>query len=270
MPAALSHITMIGCGNMGQALALGYLSRHSDTSFMVVKPSPVNGPLSGYKQVTYMPVLDTPLETDMVVLGVKPQVMDTVLAEIAPYIAKDTLVISIAAGKTIEAIRGALNSEQPIARVMPNTPAMVGQGMHTAIADKHCSTDHKEYIAAFFEATGRLCWIEDETLMDAVTALAGSGPAYIFYFMDVLSQAGEDAGLPRDIAETLARQTMIGAGALADNHADTSAAQLRENVTSPGGTTAAALEILMNGEMQDVFTRALKAATARGKELSEE
>ena len=152
---------------------------------------------------------------------------------------------------------------------MPNTPAAIGEGVTVAVANSHVTEEQKRQADALLRATGEVRWIENEAKMDAVTALSGSGPAYVFLLIETLAKAGENQGLPAEMAMRLARQTVIGSAALAERDAAIPAATLRQNVTSPGGTTAAALKVLMDsGEMQALFDRALDAATRRSRELS--
>lgn len=207
-------------------------------------------------------------DSDLLILAVKPQIMDVVCESLKDRLPPGLPVLSIAAGKSAGYFRAQFSADTPIIRSMPNTPAAIGEGI-TALYATGSVTDKQRQIAAdLLGAVGQTLWLEDEGLMDAVTAVSGSGPAYVFYMIETMAQAGEAAGLSPEHALKLARQTVIGAAALAAADADTPAGTLRENVTSPGGTTAAALNVLMNGEFQEIMTKAVKAAAARGKELA--
>ncbi len=200
-------------------------------------------------------------------LAVKPQSMTEVLAEIAPLARSHTLIMSIAAGVRLDRVQAAFPPRQPIVRAMPNTPAQVGQGVTVAVANAHVSDAQRTPVDALLAAVGRTAWIEDEDLIDAVTAVSGSGPAYVFLLAECLAEAARQAGLPDDLAELLGRQTVVGAGALL-GESPLRPATLRENVTSPKGTTAAALAVLMAEDgLQPLLTRAVEAAKRRSIEL---
>ena len=202
-----------------------------------------------------------------VLIAVKPQVMAETLSELPPVTTADTVIVSVAAGIRIEALQAAFGGAQPVVRAMPNTPAQVGQGMTVAIANEQVTTPQRKQIDALLSAVGKVAWTDDESLMDAVTAVSGSGPAYVFLLTECLAEAGRQAGLSSQMAEQLARQTVIGAGALMADSA-LPASELRENVTSPKGTTAAALAVLMAQDgLQGVMTRAVEAARRRSVEL---
>ena len=206
-----------------------------------------------------------------IVVAVKPQVAAQVLPLLAPMIGPSTVVVSIMAGRTLQFIAGALkrasNKSCAVVRAMPNTPAAIGRGITVAVP-RHASDAQRALADRLLAATGSVEWIEDEALMDAVTAVSGSGPAYVFLLAEALSQAAVAAGLPPALAAKLARETVAGAGELL-RRAELDAAELRRNVTSPGGTTAAALDVLMAGDgLAALLTRAVAAATARSRELA--
>lgn len=265
------HIILMGCGKMGSALVRGWHAAGL-TEITVVDPHELDADL--------IPMVRHHLRdqdqlgrqngrVDVVVLAVKPQRVDDVCRHIKSLILPDTLVISIAAGRTTTGIGGFLYEAQPIIRAMPNTPAAIGRGITGVYANAHTAPAHRQLAQDLLRAVGKIVWIEDEGMMDAVTALSGSGPAYVFLLIEVMTSAGEKMGLPHDVAQTLARETVIGAAALADREHATPANTLRQNVTSPGGTTAAALEILNDtGTLQRLFDKALEAARSRSKELS--
>jgi pyrroline-5-carboxylate reductase len=188
--------------------------------------------------------------------------------QLAPYIGKTTLVLSIMAGRTLGFLRTALPAATAIVRAMPNTPASIGRGISVAVANGRVSARQRRQTSDLLAAIGKVEWIGDEALMDAVTALSGSGPAYIFLLAEAMTKAGIAAGLPAELAGRLARETVAGSGELL-HRSTLDAAALRQNVTSPGGTTAAALEVLMGPDGFDaLLTRAIAAATRRSRELA--
>jgi pyrroline-5-carboxylate reductase len=208
------------------------------------------------------------LTPEAVVFAVKPQVMDDVLPAYRRWAGPRTLFMSIAAGKTIGGIARHLGREAAIIRCMPNTPAAIGRAITVACPNPRVGAAQRALCEALLAAIGESAWVEDEALMDAVTAVSGSGPAYVFLLAECLAEAGRAAGLDDDLARRLARATVAGAGELL-RRSDLSPQELREKVTSPKGTTAAALEVLMGKDgMQDLLTRAVAAAAKRSKELS--
>ncbi len=211
--------------------------------------------------------LDGGRAPDLVLLAVKPQVMD----EAAAYGALaggGTVFLSIAAGKTTAYFQGLFGAEAAIVRAMPNTPAQVGRGITALFATARVDGAGKALCASLMGAVGEVVWLDDESLMDAVTAVSGSGPAYVFHLIECLAAAGREAGLDEDMAGRLARATVAGAAELARLSPEP-AARLREQVTSPGGTTAAALEVLMApGGLEALMVRAVQAAARRSRELA--
>lgn len=262
-------LALIGYGKMGSALLRGWVDQPFIKNVHVVDPHLDDA--VGHPKVTYYPVVsklgDKIINADIVILAVKPQVMDKACEQIKPLISGKALILSIAAGQTVTSFERRFGPDRAIIRAMPNTPAAIGKGITVMCANGLASAAQKKNAEKLLAASGAVEWISDENLMDAVTALSGSGPAYVFLLIEILARAGEKQGLPTDLAMKLARQTVIGSAALAESEAKTSAETLRQNVTSPGGTTAAALEILMNGELQALYDRALAAAAKRGKEL---
>jgi pyrroline-5-carboxylate reductase len=257
------HIALVGCGKMGGAMLRGWIARDMVSHVDVYDPAArkIPGP------VTFQ-TLANQLRGDIFVLAVKPQIMDEVCAAISLTLKPGTPVLSIAAGQPLAAFERRFGKNQPVIRSMPNTPAAIGKGITVAVANKNVTPAHKQLAAGLLDAVGLVEWVEDEALLDAVTAVSGSGPAYVFLLIETLAAAGVKAGLPQALATRLARQTVIGAAALAEADSEIDAATLRKNVTSPGGTTEAALKVLMeSGEMQDLFDRAIAAATERGREL---
>ena len=261
-----AHIILVGCGKMGGALLRGWQNAKIDASYTVIEPGPLP---PEFKNIAHLPAANAEIAgADMIVLAVKPQVLREVCVALKLHIGDKAPVLSIAAGQSLAALTGNFSAAQPVIRSMPNTPAAIGKGITVAVANVHVKPDQKILAETLLAAAGQVLWTDDESLLNAVTALSGSGPAYVFYLIETLAKAGEAAGLSPLMAMTLARQTVIGSAALAEHEPETTAAQLRKNVTSPGGTTEAALKILMNGEMEELFKKALLAAKKRGEELN--
>ncbi|MDJ0942711.1 MAG: pyrroline-5-carboxylate reductase [Kiloniellales bacterium] len=265
------RLLLVGCGKMGGALLCGWVERGLDPSVVtVVEPGAEarnDVAALGVEAVAGLDQVEAALQPAFVVLAVKPQMMDAILPDCRRFAAPGTAVLSIAAGTTLGAFEAALGDEAAVIRVMPNTPAAVGRGMSVLCANARVDDAQKVVAGALMAAVGEVAWIEDEALMDAVTGVSGSGPAYVFLMIESLAEAGVEAGLPRELATQLAQATVAGAGELARQSEET-AAQLRRNVTSPGGTTAAALEVLMaEGGLPELMKRAVAAAARRGREL---
>jgi pyrroline-5-carboxylate reductase len=263
----MTIITLLGCGKMGTALLRGWLASGMKAVFHVVEPYGLPQEFAGVSLVHHHKTAGEAPASDVYILAVKPQMMDEACRALkAP---KDSLILSIAAGQTIPAFEARFGTAQPIIRTMPNTPAAIGKGITVAVANAHVKAAQKDMATQLLHATGQVEWADNETLMDAVTAVSGSGPAYVFLLIEAMGAAGVKAGLPADLAMKLARQTVIGAAALAEADQDVDAATLRKNVTSPGGTTEAALKVLMrDGGMQALMDEAVLAAERRGKELA--
>ena len=263
------HLALVGAGKMGSALLQGWLRFGIDPAKLVViepAPSPETSALRA-RGVRLNPDTATLRDVAAIVVAVKPQVADDVLPGVAPMISASTVVVSIMAGRTLRYLSSTLNTSCALVRAMPNTPAAIGRGVTVAVplgADRA----QRDLSDRLLRATGTVEWIDDEALMDAVTAVSGSGPAYVFLLAEVLAQAGAAAGLPADLAARLARGTVAGSGELLQQSA-LDPAVLRENVTSPGGTTAAALEVLMgrNGVAR-LMNEAVRAATERSRALA--
>ncbi len=256
---------------MGGALLGGWLERGAARRYLVVEPGPGAEPFRGRPLVETLAAaaaLDPSLKPDAIVLALKPQVMPAAIGDYRRFAAGGALCLSIAAGKTLGFFAGALGTEAAVVRAMPNTPAAVGRGISVACAGPRVSAAQRVAADRLLAAVGEVAWVEEEALIDAVTAVSGSGPAYVFLLIECLAKAGIAAGLPADLAERLARATVTGAGELARLSPET-AAQLRENVTSPGGTTRAALDVLMAKDgLEPLLTRAVLAAAKRSRELS--
>ena len=240
---------------MGGALAQRWQTEHA-----LIIVDPISSQIKSFKEIP------AGFKPQVIVFAVKPQALAETVQDYKAY--AGALFISIAAGKPISFFESQLGTTAKIIRSMPNTPAAIGKGITVACANKNVSAAEKEQAAKLLRAVGEVLWAEKESLLNPVTALSGSGPAYIFLLIETLTKAGLHIGLEENMAEKLARQTVIGSAALAA--ADpASAADLRKNVTSPNGTTEAALKVLMaEPGIQELFNRALNAATVRAEELS--
>jgi pyrroline-5-carboxylate reductase len=274
-PLADIHGTIIlaGAGKMGGAMLSGWLAQGLDARRVaVIEPHPseeIRAHLAGGVRLNPRPEDSGSIAAFMVAL--KPQAFREAAPALKPFVGAQTLVVSIMAGMTIASIAEVLIGQQTgghVVRAMPNTPAAIGRGITVAVAAKDVSDAQRTTADSLLRATGSVEWVNDEGLMDAVTAVSGSGPAYIFLLAEELARAGVAAGLPEALATKLARETVAGSGELL-YRSELSAEVLRQNVTSPGGTTAAALEVLMGKDgMQSLLTRAVAAATKRSKELA--
>ena len=264
-------LLLVGCGKMGGAMLSGWLES-GIAGAGVVAVDPLGAPeYADRDQVTVYEALDAvpgDLDPEVVVFAVKPQQMESAAPAAARFAGAGTVFLSIAAGKPIGYFAGHLGADAAIVRAMPNTPAAIGQGITVACPSATVSDAQIAICTALLGAVGEVLTVADEALIDPVTAVSGSGPAYVFLLIECLAKAGVEAGLPGDLAARLALVTVAGAGQLA-LRGDDPPAQLRKNVTSPGGTTQAALDILMaeNG-LQSLMTRAVAAATRRGRELA--
>jgi pyrroline-5-carboxylate reductase len=265
-------IVLIGCGKMGGALLRGWLKAGIAGRIDVIEPHTQPDFLQTSNIVWHtspQSFMDQSLTPDLFVMAVKPQTMEEVCRSLAPAVSPETLILSIAAGQTISSFERRFGARQPIIRTMPNTPASIGKGVTVAVANARVTDVQKRQAELALQSTGMLEWTDDESLLDAVTAVSGSGPAYVFLLIEAMAKAGERAGLAPDLAMKLARQTVIGAAALAEHDGDTDSATLRKNVTSPGGTTAAALAVLMGDQgLESLMTKAVLAATDRSRELN--
>ena len=266
-------LVLVGAGKMGAALLEGWLRLGLAPGHVaVIEPSP-SPDIAALVQrgLSLNPDLQTLRDVAVVVLAVKPQIAAEAIAPLRPIVGADTLVISIMAGRTLQFLTAALEragaQAGALVRAMPNTPAAIGRGITVAVPVR-ASGAQRQLAEDLLSATGAVEWVDDEALMDAVTAVSGSGPAYVFLLAEALAQAGVAAGLPAPLAQKLARETVAGSGELL-HRSPLGAAVLRENVTSPGGTTAAALEVLMapNG-LKTLMEKAVSAATARSSQLA--
>jgi pyrroline-5-carboxylate reductase len=266
--SAVGPVVLIGAGKMGLALARGWLKAGLPPARLVlVDPKPLDETFAfASEHGVALQAAPGGGSIGVLVLAVKPQIMGVVLAQVEPAIGPETLVISIAAGIALTTLTQGLDHERVI-RTMPNTPAQIGKGITGAVAASGVTEADKAVAMALLAAAGPAVWLEDEAQIDAVTAVSGSGPAYVFHLVEALAEAGIKQGLPAVIAAQLARQTVIGSAALLE--ADPApATKLRENVTSPNGTTAAALAVLMGADgLTQLMDRAVDAARRRSEEL---
>jgi pyrroline-5-carboxylate reductase len=261
-------IALAGAGKMGGAMLTGWLAQGLDpTRVVVIDPHPS----TEIKALAIRGVRLNPSATDTgvvdtLVVAVKPQMFREAGAALKAFVGPSTLVVSIMAGTTIAVLEEICGGA--VVRAMPNTPAAIGRGITVAVPANNVSAAQRATADALLRATGSVEWVDDESLMDAVTAVSGSGPAYVFLLAEELARAGVAAGLPEELATRLARETVAGSGELL-HRSELPSATLRQNVTSPGGTTAAALELLMGADgLQPLMIRAIAAATKRSKELA--
>ena len=266
---SIGSLLLVGAGKMGGAMLDGWIARGlAPKRIVVIEPQPGKA----VKTLTRRGIKLNPkgkiAAAAAIVIAVKPQSAPAALPPLRPYVGKTTLVLSIMAGRTIGFLEQSLAPGTAIVRAMPNTPAAIGRGISVAVANAKVSARQRKLAGDLLAAIGKVEWASDETLMDAVTALSGSGPAYVFLLVEAMTKAGIAAGLPADLAARLARETVAGSGELL-HRSTLDVATLRQNVTSPGGTTAAALEVLMGpGGFEELLTRAIAAATRRSRELA--
>ncbi len=262
---ARDGLVLLGCGKMGTALLTGWLAAGlPPSSVWVLEPAPTDWLKSSGVHLN----LTLPNSPAVALVAVKPQMMGAALPALQALGNGTTLFISIAAGTSIASFEAALGSRTPIVRSMPNTPAMVGRGITGICANGHAGAAGLKLARRLMQAVGQVVQLDGEHQIDAVTAVSGSGPAYVFYLIEALAAAGEAEGLSPQVAMQLARATVCGSGELA-HHSPDPAAQLRINVTSPAGTTAAALAHLMDPVtgLAPLMRRAVHAAVERGREL---
>ncbi|SLN15064.1 Pyrroline-5-carboxylate reductase [Roseovarius albus] len=262
---AAGGLVLLGCGKMGSAMLDGWLKGGLPAgSVWVIDPYP-----SEWLKATGVHINDeVPEKPAIVLIAVKPQMMGDALPTIAAMGNGNTLFVSVAAGTTIAAFEEALGAQSPIVRAMPNTPAAVGKGITAIVGNAHTSATQLTLAEGLLQAVGQVVRLENEDQMDAVTGVSGSGPAYVFHMIECLAAAGEAQGLCAELSMQLAKATVAGAGALAED-AEETPSQLRLNVTSPNGTTQAGLEVLMQEQsgLPHLMVQTVKAATDRSKEL---
>lgn len=263
-------VVLVGCGQMGSAMLRGWLASGAASRFVVVEPAGAPEALAASSKVAaHRAAAELPAELapDAVVFAVKPQSIGDIVPDYRRFARPGTVFMSIAAGTTIAGLARHLG-DAAIVRVMPNTPAAIGRAISVACASSAVTADQRQLCEALLAAIGESTWVEDEGLLDPVTALSGSGPAYVFLLIEALAAAGAKSGLPPELAARLALATVTGAGELARVSHETPT-KLRENVTSPGGTTRAALDVLMADDgLAELMDRAVAAATRRSRELA--
>lgn len=265
-------IGFVGAGNMAEALIKGLLAAGVAKKQLVASdhtPERVSYVHGTYGIRTTGDNREVVRSADIVVLAVKPQILPRVLDEIADAVTAEKLIVSVAAGVPIEAIEAHLHQRSRIIRVMPNTPALVQAGAAALVAGAHASEGDLGMARAIFDSVGVSVVLDDEGLMDAVTGLSGSGPAYIFVIIDALADAGVRVGLSRDVALALAAQTVLGAAKMLIETGEHPGA-LKDRVTSPGGTAIAGLHTLEQGGLRTTLINAVEAATRRSRELGEQ
>ncbi|GAB4142678.1 MAG: pyrroline-5-carboxylate reductase [Sphingomonadales bacterium] len=273
MTVAISRerpLLLLGCGNMGAAMLKGWLAGGVDAAAIhVVDPAgPERAVEAGLDPAQITAELPADCRPAIMVLAIKPQLFDAVLPALAPaLVGGDCVVLSVAAGRTLGGMRALLADAGGVVRAMPNTPAAIGQAMTVLCAEAIVGAESRALCGDLLSAIGQVRWVEDEDLMDAVTAVSGSGPAYVFYLIECLAAAGEVQGLAPDLATDLAIETVAGAAALA-RQSNVGARDLRRQVTSPGGTTQAGLEVLMGeGGLANLMRHTVAAAAKRAREM---
>jgi pyrroline-5-carboxylate reductase len=261
-------LLLAGCGKMGGAMLEGWLAAGTVDSVVVVEPRGEVPEDAGVTRCADASLVPQDFRPDVVVFAVKPQVMDEVVPAYARFVRPGTLFVSVAAGRTVAGFERMLGGTPAMVRAMPNTPAAVGRGITAAYANPHVAADQRDLADRLLSAVGEVAWIDEEAQIDAVTAVSGSGPAYVFLLVEAMAEAGRKAGLPAELAMRLARSTVAGSGELL-HRSPVPADQLRRNVTSPNGTTQAALDVLMaEGGLPDLLERAVAAAARRSRELA--
>ncbi len=270
MASVPAQVLLLGAGRMGGALLEGWRKQGllaAPPAVIEPTPSQIIRDAAAQGAIRLNPKLGVGPAPSIAVIAVKPQILQSALGDLKAHLRPDTTVLSIAAGTRIATLKLLLGAMQPIVRAMPNLPAAVGEGITVACAGGTVSASARALCTMLLEAVGEVAWIAEEELLDAVTAVSGSGPAYVFLLAECLAAAGAAQGLAPDLAQRLARRTVVGAGALLGASAE-SPSELRAGVTSPGGTTEAALKILMgkNG-LADLLKEAVAAATARARVL---
>jgi pyrroline-5-carboxylate reductase len=264
------HVVLVGAGQMGGALLRGWLKHGlSSQKITIVDPRPPANiqALIDAHEISLDPA-DPPF-ADVLILAVKPQIADEVMPLVRNLVAKTTVVVSVMAGKTIARMEEIFGRGTAVVRTIPNTPAAVGRGITGAAANRYVSDGQRHAVEQLLQAVGRVEWLAREDWIDIVTAVSGSGPAYVFLLTETLAKAGIAAGLPHELAARLARATVEGAAELMHRSPDVEPTTLRQNVTSPNGTTHAALQVLMGSQgIEQAFIEAIAAAAKRSRELA--
>ena len=263
-------LVLVGAGKMGTALLEGWMRLGLEPARVaIIEPQPSQEMAAlAARGLRINPTMNAVGEPAAIVVAVKPQNAAEIMPFLSQAVGPNTVVLSIMAGKTLEFLAEALPASTPIVRSMPNMPASIGHGITVAVPNERVTGAQRELAHKLLVATGAVEWVEDEALLDPVTALSGSGPAYVFLLAESLAKAGAAAGLPADLAARLARATVAGSGELL-HRSQQAPETLRQSVTSPGGTTAAALDVLMTDDGLDRLMRdAVAAATRRSRELA--
>jgi pyrroline-5-carboxylate reductase len=266
---SIGGLLLVGAGKMGGAMLDGWIARGlAPKRIVVIEPQPGKAVKALARRGLKLNPKAKIAAAAAIVIAVKPQSAPAAVPPLKPFVGKTTLVLSIMAGRTLRFLEQSLAPGTAIVRAMPNSPAVIGRGISVAVANANVSARQRKLASDLLAAIGKVEWASDETLMDAVTALSGSGPAYVFLLVEAMTKAGIAARLPGELAGRLARETVAGSGELL-HRSELDAATLRQNVTSPGGTTAAALEVLLGpGGFDEIMTKAIAAATLRGRELA--
>ena len=265
-------IAFIGGGNMATSI-IGGLIASGTSSDSIIVADPSEGQLAIARETHGVRVTNENQEAasvaDVIVLAVKPHLIETVCESIKATIRPSTLIVSIAAGITEKAIARWMGTKSAIVRCMPNTPALLGLGASALYANPHCDSSDKTLAESLLKAVGLTVWVEEESLLDTVTSLSGSGPAYFFYLIECMTNSAIEQGLDAETAENLAIETAFGAASMARSRKETPA-KLRENVTSKGGTTAAALTSFASNDFPATISKGMQAAENRAKEMGQE
>ncbi|MEJ0050834.1 MAG: pyrroline-5-carboxylate reductase [Methylovirgula sp.] len=264
-----ASLLLVGAGRMGGALLKGWLNLGLDPARVHVLDPALSAEMQAFCAARGVKLGAPPAPPEVLVLAIKPQTFEGAAPALAALIGHETLIVSILAGKTLVGTTAYLPGARAVVRAMPNLPAAIGAGITGVVANAAVTSQQKATAQALLEAGGAVVWLDDESSIDAVTAISGSGPAYVFYLAECLTKAGVAQGLNPDVAARLARATIEGAGALLAATPEASPAKLRTDVTSPGGTTEAALTELMGGDaLADLIGRAVAAALRRAGQLS--
>jgi pyrroline-5-carboxylate reductase len=266
-----TDLLLVGCGNLGRAMLGPWLEMDDTSHFTLLETEPSIELFDLVEPHGHRVAINptSAFKAAVAVLAVKPQVMEASLKTLGHALPHNSLVISVAAGKRIASLAKSLHADQPIVRAMPNMAASVGEAITVCVANKNVTKEQRALATELFECIGKVAWVEDESLLDAVTAASGSGIAYVFLLVEEMARAAAKVGLPPELASSLTRQVIIGAGALL-KESTLSPEELRKRVTSKGGTTEAAMQVLLseNG-VRKLVTGAMQAATARAKQLAD-
>ncbi|MBT6223440.1 MAG: pyrroline-5-carboxylate reductase [Rhodobiaceae bacterium] len=269
----IKNLTIVGAGKMGKALISGWISNGLPKEELTIIGRDIKGSsiLINDHIVNITTYKEKNIKSNMLVLAVKPQIMPAVLKKIIPIIDSNTIIVSIAAGITMKSMRSHIGNENRIIRAMPNTPAAIGKGMTVLFSDKELNDIEKNSVTDLMAAVGEVKWVIKEDIMNLITAISGSGPAYFFYLTECLMNIAKLEGLDEELSGQLSIETFIGSASLVEKYKTMSIKEHRKNVTSPGGTTEAALNILMSQDiLQDLMHKAVKSAVQRGNILSGE